>query len=57
MDADDSALIWQENGKRVLLKTPVFTVTETDSVASDGQRKNYIQHPVLPCPPICHTSF
>ena len=42
MDADDSALIWQENGKRVLLKTPVFTVTETDSVASDGQKGNYM---------------
>ena len=42
MNADDSALIWQENGKRVLLKTPVFTVTETDSVASDGQKGNYM---------------
>ena len=42
MNTDDSALIWQENGKRILLKTPVFTVAETDSVASDGQRGNYM---------------
>jgi NTP pyrophosphohydrolases including oxidative damage repair enzymes len=39
---DDSALVWTENRRQVLLKTVVMTVTETESTASDGQKGRYI---------------
>ena len=39
---DDSTLVWDEKSKKVLLKTVVMTVTETESVASDGKTGNYI---------------
>lgn len=42
MKQEDEVLIWQENGKRALLTTPVFTVFETDSIASDGQKGSYV---------------
>ena len=41
MKHDDESLIWQENGKHVLLTTPVFKVLETDSVSFDGQEGHY----------------
>jgi ADP-ribose pyrophosphatase len=39
---DDSTLVWTEKHKRQLLKTIVMTVTEIDSIASDGQKGKYI---------------
>jgi ADP-ribose pyrophosphatase len=39
---DDSTLVWDEKSKKILLKTVVMTVTETESAASDGKTGNYI---------------
>ena len=38
----DSELIWNENGKKELYKTPVFTVTERTSTGPDGQQGKFI---------------
>ena len=40
--SNDSSLVWTEQSRRTLLTTPVMTVTETESTASDGQKGNYI---------------
>lgn len=39
---NDKDLIWQEQSRKELLKTPVFKVMETDSISPDGQKGNYI---------------
>lgn len=39
---DDSNLIWKETGRKEILKTPVFTVSRTDSISPDGEEGNYI---------------
>ena len=38
----DEKLIWHEQGRKELLKTPVFTVTERHSTGPDGQEGDYI---------------
>lgn len=42
IQTDDSVLVWKENCRKLLLKTPVLTVTETESTAPDGQEGRYI---------------
>ena len=39
---EDKALVWKELSRRELLKTAVYTVSETTSVASDGKEGHYI---------------
>ncbi len=39
---DDEKLIWHERASALLLKTPVFDVTERDSVSADGREGKYI---------------
>lgn len=39
---EDEKLIWSETGRKELLKTPVFTVTERRSKSPDGQEGTYI---------------
>lgn len=39
---EDKELIWKELSRRELLKTPVLSVNETDSISPDGQKGNYI---------------
>ncbi|MBP3709866.1 MAG: NUDIX hydrolase [Treponema sp.] len=41
MKHDDELLVWQENGNRVLLTTPVFKVLETNSISFNGQEGHY----------------
>lgn len=38
----DDALIWTEGKKNILLKTPIATICETESFASDGQKFDYV---------------
>lgn len=38
----DESLVWQEKTKQTLLKTPIFTIEESESVSSDGLKRNYI---------------
>lgn len=42
MEAEDKKLIWNETGRKELLKTPVFTVTERYSRSPFGQNGTYI---------------
>ncbi len=39
---DDSRLIWREISKKEIFDTPVFKITETDSVSPEGKHGNYI---------------
>lgn len=39
---DDTALIWKQESRKVLLKTKVFTVTERTSTAPDGATGKFI---------------
>lgn len=39
---NDKDLIWTENSKNELLRTPIATISETLSTASDGQKHKYI---------------
>ena len=40
--SDDKSLLWQELSRKELLKTPVYTVKETTSLAPDGSTGHYI---------------
>ena len=39
---NDMDLIWTEESKNELLRTPIATISETLSTASDGQKHKYI---------------
>lgn len=39
---DDKDLIWNEQSRKELIKTPVFKVMETESISPDNQKGNYI---------------
>lgn len=39
---NDNDLIWHEQSRKELLKTPVFKVMETESISPEGQKGNYI---------------
>lgn len=38
----DETLLWKQEDRKVLLETPVFTVTERTSIGPDGQTGKYI---------------
>lgn len=39
---NDNDLIWNENSRKELLKTPILSVMETDSTSPEGEKGNYI---------------
>lgn len=39
---NDKDLIWKENSRKELLKTPILSVMQTDSTSPEGQKGNYI---------------
>lgn len=39
---EDKSLLWEEKAKKAILKTPIMTIEESESVASDGLKRNYI---------------
>ncbi|MBQ9538096.1 MAG: NUDIX hydrolase [Treponema sp.] len=38
----DEKLVWKEEGRKVICKTPVLTVTERESTGPDGQKGRFI---------------
>ena len=43
---NDMDLIWTEESKNELLRTPIATISETLSTASDGQKHKYINRTI-----------